>query len=394
MLRHFSLALSFCLSLLLNQPGALAADHAPSSALQVVYLQDDTTLTTYNVDPQTLNATQVGQPFNLPMTSFNGLAPSLDGKFLYIFGLDSGQNQHLWVFATDASGVPQSPAVQQLDANGMSNFELDPVAGFAYALVGTANSQNQTLYDIRRFTVDSATGKLSSPAIVTKYPLNGSCPTGVLGASPSLNGFSPSGDKFYDNWFCVTLNDSSLVTYFERTINPQTAALGKEVEVYNWKNHTQGYDTVSFTNNQIIDFSIPNPYGQGTNSLSIYPVVPNGTRPLLHCTASMLEACGDSLGEIVHPSGKYIFFTITYYIDQIAKVDLAANQLVYTGHAIPYQVAKFSADGTIVYALDVLSSSYNVEIYGFNPATADVTYAGGLIYAPSISDTFWPIARQ
>lgn len=394
MSRHFSFALSFCLSLLLNQPGAFATDYAPSSPLQVVYLQDGATLATYNVDPQTLNATEVGQAFNLPMTTFNGLTPSLDGKFLYIFGLDSSQNQHLWVFATDASGVPQSPAVQQLNANGMSNFELDPAAGFAYALVGTPNSQNQTMYNIQRFTVDAATGKLSSRAIVAKYPLNGSCPTGVLGSNPSLNGFSPSGDMFYDNWFCVTLNDSSLVTYFERTINPQTGALGKEVEVYNWKNHTQGYDTVSFTNNQVIDFSIPNPYGQGTNSLSIYPVVPNSTTALVHCAVSMLEACGYSLGEIVHPSGKYIFFIINYYTDEIASVDLTSKQISDTGRYIPYQVAKFNADGTIAYALNVSSSTYSIEIYGFDPATANVSYTGGTINAPSISDTFWPVARQ
>ena len=88
--------------------GQLAAAGADSSPLQLVYLQDGTSLTTYNVDPQTLSATQVGQPVNLPMSSFALLTPSLNGRFLYIRGTDSSQRQHLWIFATDASGVPLS----------------------------------------------------------------------------------------------------------------------------------------------------------------------------------------------------------------------------------------------------------------------------------------------
>ena len=393
MSRTLFFLVSLYLSFLLNQPPTLAADRPASSPLQVVYLQDGTTLTTYNVDPQTLYATQVGQPFNLPMTTFNILTPSFNGQYLYIQGLDSSQNQHLWVFATDASGVPQSPPVQELSANGMYNLEFDPAGKFAYVTSGTPNSQNQTLYDIRRFTVDSTTGKLSSPAIVAKYPLYGPCGIGAEGASPGLSGFSANSQKFYDYWFC-SYHDSVNATYYERTVNAQTGALGPDVEVYAWNNGTQGFDTVSFSNNQLIDFSIPNSYQQGIDTLSIYPVVPNSTKPLLQCTAAMLEACGYSLGELVHPSGKYIFFVIDFYTDQIASIDLATKKVVDTGHYIPYQVAKFSPDGTIVYGISVLTSSYYVEIYGFDPATADVTTSGGVIYAPSVFDTFWPVARH
>src|SRR5205807_9822576 len=92
-----------CLALLLLAISLTSAQAArpASSSLQVVYLQDGTTLTTYNVDPQTLIATQVGQPFQLPMATFTLLIPSLNGEFLYILGADSSQNQSLWVFATD-----------------------------------------------------------------------------------------------------------------------------------------------------------------------------------------------------------------------------------------------------------------------------------------------------
>jgi hypothetical protein len=123
-------------------------------------------------------------------------------------------------------------------------------------------------------------------------------------------------------------------------------------------------------------------------------VVSNSKTPLVQCTASMLEACGYSIGALVHPSGKYIFFTINYYTDQIARIDLPDNKLIDTTHYIPFQVSKFNADGTIVYALSVGSSTYDVEIYGFNPQTADVTTTGSSIHAPSITDTFWPVQRE
>ncbi len=390
MLRTFPWMLCFALSFLLNQ--SARATNQPSTGRQVVYLQDGTTLLTYNVNQQTLSATQVGTPFTLPMATFSLLTPSVNGEFLYIQGTDSSQNQRLWVFATDASGVPQTTPVQVLNASAMYSFEIDPSANFAYAIVGSLNSQNQTVYGIRSYAVDTLTGKLSSPTLVAKYPPNGPCGA-VDGASPGLNGFSPNGHAFYDNWFC-NYHGNVNATYYERAVNLQTGALGSETEVYNWNNGSEGYDNVTFINNRIVDFSTPNPYLLGENSLSIYPVVPNSTTPLLQCTADMLEACGYSIGDTVHPSGKYIFFILNYYTDQIAQIEPASMQLVDTGNYIPYQVSKFSPDGTIVYALSVGSTTYDVEIYGFDPATADVTTTGGLIGAPAISDTFWPVLRQ
>ena len=390
MSRTFSVIISFCFSFLLTQTHAFGAD---SSTLQLVYLQDGTTLTTYSVDPQTLSATQVGQPVNLPMSAFALLTPSPDGRLLYIRGTDSSQRQHLWVFATDASGVPQNPPVQAIDANGMFSFDLDPAANFAYSVLGVLNSQNQTIFSIERFVVDPSNGTLSAPTIVAKYPPNGSCTPGSEGSSFSLNGFSSNGKVLYDDWYCFHQGDVSAI-YYARTVNPQTGGLGPETEDYTWTSDSEGYDEVTFINNQIIDFSIPNPFGHGVNSLSIYPLAPNSETPLVQCTAAMLEACGYSIGALVHPSGKYIFLTINYYTDQIARIDLPDKKLVDTTHYIPFQVSKFNPNGTIVYALSVGSSTYDVEIYGFNLQTADVTATGSSIHAPAITDTFWPVQRD
>jgi hypothetical protein len=321
------------------------------------------------------------------------LTPSLNGHFLYIRGTDSSQRQHLWVFATDDSGVPQNPPVQTIDANGMFSFDLDPGANLASSVLGVPNSQNQTIFSVERFVVDPSTGILSSPSIVAKYPPNGSCTHGSEGSSFSLNGFSSNGKALYDDWYCFHHGDVG-ANYYARTVDPQTGALGPDTKVFTWTSNSEGYDDVIFLNNQIIDFSIPNPFGQGVNSLSIYPLVPNSKTPLVQCTATMLEACGYSIGALVHPSGKYIFFTINYYTDQIASIDLPDKKLIDTTHYIPFQVSKFNFDGTIVYAVSVGSSTYDVEIYGFNPQNADVTTTGSFIHAPSITDSFWPVERD
>jgi len=365
--------------------------HPPSSSssLQLIYLQDGSTLTTYSVDPQTLIATQVGQPLTLPISTFSLLIPSVNGEFLYILGTDSSQNQNLWVFATDSSGVPQPTPVQVVSTKGMYNFEFDPAANFAYAILQSVNSQGQYIYDIRQYSVDPATGKLSS---TENYQLNGSCQPGVLGTGPDIDGFSADGKAFYDDWYCV-YPTGTVATYYERSVNLQTGVLGPAVEVYNWREGAAGYDLVTFNNNQIIDYSVPNYNKQGVNRLSIYPVVPHSTTALVDCTAAMLQACGYSLGLSVHPSGRYIFFVIDFYTDDIASVDLAGKKLIDTTHYVPYQVSKFNSDGTIIYALSIPSSGYYIEIFGFNVANANVT-PGGTITAPSIDDTFWPVTRQ
>lgn len=84
----------------------------PKRQVQVVYVLDGSTLTTYNVDPQTLDTTQVG---TLSVTQY--LSPELttspDGHFVYYTdsGLTPITNNKLWVYATDSTGSPQSPAV-------------------------------------------------------------------------------------------------------------------------------------------------------------------------------------------------------------------------------------------------------------------------------------------
>src|SRR5258708_35136518 len=106
MASRFSLCLLLCSSFLgvANSTFAQAKQNsgAPSSPLQVIYVVDGTSILTYNVDPHTLNASQVGNPLKVNNAStFNALIPSPDGHFLYFIATDAQLNKRLWVFATD-----------------------------------------------------------------------------------------------------------------------------------------------------------------------------------------------------------------------------------------------------------------------------------------------------
>lgn len=132
-----------------------------------------------------------------------------------------------------------------------------------------------------------------------------------------LFAFNPAATIFYDAVICNN-HDSNSGTYYERTLNSQTGALGPDVQIYSW---SSGYEDVHFVHNLMFDFVTPNFFQQGIDYVNIDPVRPNA-KPLVHCTANMLEACGN-VGGYVHPSAKYLFMQISQDTTQIERVDPA-----------------------------------------------------------------------
>src|ERR1700732_3849956 len=86
-----------CSSLALAQNTVPQSDLAPqqlTTPVQVVYVVDGASIVTYDVDPQSLYATQVGTPFNLSGT-FYWLVPSPNDHFFYVITYDQHYNKHL-----------------------------------------------------------------------------------------------------------------------------------------------------------------------------------------------------------------------------------------------------------------------------------------------------------
>jgi hypothetical protein len=378
------------------QNTAPALAQTASTPVQVVYLTEGTTIVTYNVDPQTLNPSQVNSVI-VPNAVVNPdvypwLIAAPNDHFIYYIGYVSQSQQRLWVFATDSTGSPQLPVVQEFNVKNFNGLRVDPKANFAYAVFEGVDDDGSytTPWYIRRYAIDPASGKLSQSRLEATYSLDNGA-EGTTFCWLSLLGFKSSGTSLYDEMQC-SAEGAEDATYNERTVNLTNGGLGDDVEVYSWQNGDGGGELVQFVAGRLFDFVEPNPYQPGAESVNIYPVVPSTSTPLLTCTADMLEACGYSVG-LAHPSGKYVFMDIASDVTQIDKVELSQKKIIDTSNYVPYRVTQFSPDGTLVYGVTSQNSTYQLMIYGFNVATSEVT-PGGYIYLPSTYEAFFTAEWQ
>ena len=393
-MRLWSLLMS-ALTLCLLMPPSLtiaqtAAPSQPSPQVEVVYILDHNQVITYDVDPDTGIPTRQGSLALVPF--FPTIIPSIDDHYLYVTGTEKGVWQ-LWAYATDASGSPQNPPIQTLTfKSGTWNFTPHPNGRFAYAAQLVRNSQGQNVTGIRFFKIDSSTGHLiESPKMLDTYPLNGPCQSGESGGF-GLLGFNPGGNQLNEVWYCSGFR-SSTSYYYTRKVDQQTGALGPDVQTITANTITGGpFSEVSVTPKAILDYFIQADYFN--NTLYVYPPT-GGTTPIFSCTSAMLEACGDSFSEAVDPSGTYIFF-YTPNGTGIAKLDLAAKQIVETGNSIPAgsSVEAFSPDEKLIYTRGG-SIAFTYPIYVFDLATG-VASTGGSISVPgsSLSPSIVPALRK
>ncbi|HKR28729.1 MAG TPA: hypothetical protein VJS11_14795, partial [Acidobacteriaceae bacterium] len=359
---------------------------------QIVYVIDGPTLTTYDVNSQTLQATQAGT-VTLPQTVYPRIMTSPDGHFVY-YSAYADLNQtglKLWVYATNNSGVPQNPPVQELD--NASAPEINPTGTLAYTVsVGpstTANGIQTTSYEIVSYQRDAATGLLSNPTTQATYDLESD--VSALNCRLVLDGFSPLGDELYNHADCGAPHGSASATYNERSVNLATGSLGPNQQVFSWQ-YGSGGARVQFVRNLLFDFAMPNPTIGVPNFVNVYPVQPNTSTPVAQCTSTMQAVCGSfELGN-AHPSGQYAFLTDPQNVTQILRVDTTAMQLTPTGSSIPYEVQQFSPDGQVVYGVNDVNGAVVIEIYGFNASSAAVTQ-GGTIQVPSTLDSWFTSER-
>lgn len=370
----------------------LLSGAAPASAVQVVYAIDGSTLTTYNINPQTFQATQVGT-MTVPQSIYPGITMSPNGHFMYYTAAQnlSQQGRTLYVYATDASGAPQSPPVQQVGVSELfSGPVFDPAANFVYAVFAGASGPQYTEYVLERFVFNPNTGALGQPQAQAKYELlSGSGGSGEC--ELFLPGTNPAGSELYDEINCIS-HEKSEAKYNERAINSQTGALGPDVEIYSWENHTQGFETIQFANDYFFVFGVPDQNIQNQNFVDVYKVQPQASNPLVQCGFSMFDACGDWILPLVHPSAKYVFLTNPQDITQIGEVDLTSKEIVPDPNTIPYEVQQLSPDGSIAYAANDVGTALQIEIYGFDASNGSVTQ-GGTISVPSDLDSWWTAER-
>jgi hypothetical protein len=336
---------------------------APALSGQVLYVLNGPTVSTYSVDPSSLTATPLEQPVNLLAQGGSLIqadASPNDHHFFLVWS-DGQSVQHLYVFATDSSGVPQLPPTQVLNADLLSQFNMHPSGRFAYMLqVSSAN--NQYTASIRLFHAEGSGLLKEDPTVQASYGPSYDWPV-------FLDGFSADGGKLYDT---SSLTGTSV--YREHPIDVHTGALGKELQLLSTSGKTSVVIGRKIIINQYAGSADPQ-----NNYLDILQNAPNPTHPLIHCTYQMLSFCGTATNLRLDHFSQYLFMTdpVTNAI-HVAYVNLVAGTITDTGNSIPMTAQvpgfTFSPDGSLVYAL--LASDNSLHFYQFNANTGSLTEGG------------------
>jgi hypothetical protein len=361
---RLAFAFAFLLSgIVLLGCGGGTQTSASTPSGDILYVVSNGTVTTYSIDPNSLAATAVEQPVSLVPTSASLLQfdPSPDDHFVYAVWVDGQNQQHLSVFQTDSSGVPQLPTIQVLDAVSLSQFNMHPSGRFAYMLeVTSANGLYQA--DIRLFRAQPGEGTLKEDPQ----------PQGSYGPAyywPAfLYGFSGDGSKLYD----TSMNTTGSV-YRQRPINLGTGTLGNDTQLLSTGNEAEVAIGKVIVDQYQSDFSASQSY------LDIFPNTPNPPKAAIHCTIGMFSPCATATNVQLDISGQYLFLTdpATQAI-HVAFIDMSGMKISDTGSSIPMtsQVPgfAFSPNGSIVYAM--LASDSSVHFYHFDQSSGSLSEAG------------------
>ena len=328
---------------------------------QLLYVIGNGVVSTYDVDMNTLALTSVGQPVTLIATgSLVQFVPAPHDDFLYVLWFDTNSQQHLSVYATDTSGVPQTPAVQTLDAPALNQFNIHRSARFVY-MMQVSDVGAEYISIVRLFYVNSADGTLhEDPKLQGSYG-----PYDILPAS--LYGLSADGTKIY-----LSRQTSQGPFYEQRSLNTESGTVGPDVVLYQpavgWINS----DMLVIGTQVMVD---EHRASGATGYIDVFPLVPRPRRHLFRCTASMLTACATATNVQIDPAGKHLFLTDPRSQRvHVARMRLDEKKVEDTRNSIPMTAETpgfaFSPDGTLVYA--VLASDSSVHVYSFNPASGQL----------------------
>jgi hypothetical protein len=336
---------------------------AAASSVEVLYLAETkagrTSLLTYNVNPVTAAATEVGQPVSIGATSVDPVTVGVH-HLVYVWN-----SKNVWSYLTDAHGVPDVEPEQHLAfefPNPVTTFVADPDGKFAYAGVIWWDSQtetnNATLY---LFAIDPSTGELTNlEEAVAQYGPNPYI--GLTGFSFGRNGNKLLASYFNNGPYTCELG------YGYYPVNQSTGHLGSLENIVEGGS-CSGNSAVAVTDQ--IAGGAGGPCGQGCGGISVLQI---STGKEIECTPSMLTFCGDDVapsGLYFDPAGKNVFFTDADTSEiYIGHLNFAKSIIIESNSAAPGDPQLFfSPDSLLVYA----QYKHNVEIYGFRSSTGMLT---------------------
>lgn len=371
---------SFVSSILLLASFVAATSFCSAQSVDILYAAENTDLLTYTVDASTLQATKVGEPLSLTGAPvFNQVIPSPNDHFIYVLTSDTQTFQvTLSVYATDAAGVPQAPAIQTIGPESISEFAIDPNNKFAYMLQYATNSQKEYVYQMHLFTIDAATGILTeSPQAQVKFPPSYYC-------GPTFQGFYPNGSQL-DYAYVCSYPDNFSATYLYSDVNSQSGELGPAVQIFKFNDNDGGTsaDEVLLSLRTLNNLHTVD----SQTSMRIYPLEGGADNPVINCTSTMLPACSQAGQFWQDTTGQYLVLATSPDFE-IVKVELQQKQIVDTGSSVSGQ-PYFSLDDLMVYGVDYQpGNNSTVQIYGFNPSNGAVTTGEQLTFPATLWNVF------
>jgi len=377
---------AFAVALLVGCQGL--SNHEPSSPLsaplsapsgEILYVVDNVSVTTYAIDPGTLEPSVAGGSVGLLSTSSSLLqfVPSPDDHFLYVLWSDNQQQEHLSTYATDVSGVPQIPPLQVLNVSSLSQLNIHPSGEFGYAM----QSDNSTATYISTLLLFH----IKPSGIPQPVP----DAQGIYGPAlmPTLlYGVNPEGTQLY-----LESEDANGPMYWERTVNGQTGTLAVDVLLL----RPPIRDSVVLGATLIIDYqnALDCSWPRYVN---VFPNKPDPLQPLIQCASAMLSACGTATNVQLDPSGNYLFLTDPASRQvRVGSINLPENAVTDTGNFLPFTAQTpgfaFSPDGTLVYAL--LATDFSLHIFRFDQTSGNLVEGDASIPMPN-SAGFSPALRR
>jgi hypothetical protein len=330
---------------------------AAASSVEVLYVTETragkTSLLTYNVNPATAAATEVGGPISIEATSIDPVTVGIR-HVIYVWN-----SKNVWTYLTDANGVPDAEPEQDLTfkfPNPVTTFVADPDGKFAYAGVAWWDSQTETNNaTVYLFAIDPSTGELTNlDEAVAQYGPNPYI--GLTGFSFGLKG---------NKLFASDYNSAPYTCepgYDYYPVNQSTGHLGSLENIYE-DGFCSGNTAVAVTDQ--IAGGGGACCGQGSGGLGVIQI---STGRQIDCDSSMLTFCGDDEdGLYFDPASRNVFFadydTKEIYI---GRLNFAKGVITESASAIPGgPQLYFSPDSLLVYAL----YKHNVEIYVFRSST-------------------------
>jgi hypothetical protein len=322
----------------------VATGLAASSPVEVLYVAQlqatSISLVTYNVNPETAVAEQVGAPVTVGAKNIDPV--TVNGRHLiYVWnGTD------VWMHPTNAQGVPESEGSQHLKFNfghQVNSFAVDPDGKFAYAGMIWFGTGYNNYASVVLFTIDQSTGMLTNTnRVVARY---GPDPyTGLTGFS-----FRSRGGRLYAGYF-DNGPYTCIIGYDFYPVDQSSGALGGLMPMFYGQADCIAAGAVAITDTLAANASAccgPGSGGVGVNQTF------GGQN--IGCDAPMLAFCGDDVAQLnLDPANENLFFgdldTGTTYIGHL---DFTTSQLIESGSTIAgVPPLYFSPDSRLVYAVN------------------------------------------